>query len=426
MKKYEPRLGPKFDKGDTLALEAMNQELQGLQREQERTRIQGLIKGANDEQLSQFSQALSQQGVDQPGIPQGGPSGLAGGQAPQATGQPQFRGGGQLPQWLYEARGNQFAGGGNLPRYQGLGEEDNFLPVNQPLFRQGQYGQGFTPSYAQDVGPLTAPTGPTGFAGQGINLGTDLSSPEALEQLAPSGLNQANLRFIPQDLSAPGGDNQDNDGITPFKSRVPYLGAVSQGLGSILANRNIDFGDDKFTPQQVVPQTISLGREREQLQRDRDIANATIRGGQGTGGSRAKLNERLLAGATGTQRNLGRGLSRSFQTEAVTNAQIRNQAGQFNAQQRSIAGRLNQQQTRENLLINEQRRSGRIGGAFGAATQYGKDLMSADQYDQMLKIMAPQNFEIGQGEDSRLRRLLQVSPTAQRFFQDRGQRTASS
>ena len=34
--------------------------------------------------------------------------------------------------------------------------------------------------------------------------------------------------------------------------------------------------------------------------------------------------------------------------------------------------------------------------------------------------MAPENFEIGQGEDSRLRRILQVSPTAQRFFQKRG------
>ena len=67
MKKYEPRLGPDFDKGDTLALEAMNQELRGLQREQEKARIQKLIEGASDEQISQLGQALQGggQGQDQ-------------------------------------------------------------------------------------------------------------------------------------------------------------------------------------------------------------------------------------------------------------------------------------------------------------------------------------------------------------------------
>ena len=114
MSKYKTRLGEKFDKGDALALEAMNQELRGLQREQEKARIQKMIEGANDEQISQLSQALqgggqgqqsqfqpqNNQGPQQPGIPQGGPSGLATGQAPQATGQPQFRGGGKLPKYF--------------------------------------------------------------------------------------------------------------------------------------------------------------------------------------------------------------------------------------------------------------------------------------------------------------------------------------
>jgi len=39
MNKYKPRLGEKFDKGDTLALEAMNQELTALQQEQEQARL---------------------------------------------------------------------------------------------------------------------------------------------------------------------------------------------------------------------------------------------------------------------------------------------------------------------------------------------------------------------------------------------------
>jgi len=40
MNKYKPRLGEKFDKGDTLALEAMNQELEALREGQEAARIQ--------------------------------------------------------------------------------------------------------------------------------------------------------------------------------------------------------------------------------------------------------------------------------------------------------------------------------------------------------------------------------------------------
>jgi hypothetical protein len=155
MNKYKTRLGEKFDKGDVLALEAMNQELQGLQRKQEKERIQKLIEGANDEQISQLSQALQgggqgqpqqqqqqqglpqqgapqqqfqpqqNQGPQQPGIPQGGPSGLAGGQQaapPQIAGQ------------------SPFATGGKLPQYQGPGINPNFLNA-----------QNYTPQLAAKV-----------------------------------------------------------------------------------------------------------------------------------------------------------------------------------------------------------------------------------------------------------------------------------
>ena len=73
-------------------------------------------------------------------------------------------------------------------------------------------------------------------------------------------------------------------------------------------------------------------------------------------------------------------------------------------------------------MINEQRRGNRIGGVTSAIAGYGKDRLAADQYDQMLQIMAPENYRFGQGQDSKLRRLLQVSPTMQRSFSDLGQR----
>ena len=453
MNKYKPRLGEKFDKGDTLALEAMNQELTALRDEQERERVQKLVNEANGEQLSQLSQALQQQpqgpqsqfrpqnnqGPQQPGIPQGGPSGLAGGQTgvqPQIAGQ------------------SRFATGGNLPRYQGPGINPNFLnaqdyispltptPIsylnpqtgaftNIPGAQQQagggvSYGnrsllaknQDFNALYAANQSPANLQANVPTSLGQYQDQASFGAYDDPSEFLASQGMTGRNaLNAASAGLTSTNTGTDEGDDFTPFKSRVPYFGAVAQGLGSVLANRNIDFGElDRYTPQQVVPQTISLAREREQLKRDRDIAMAGIRGGQGTGGSKSKLQERLLAGATGTQRVLGRGASQSFQREAVTNAQIRNQAEQFNAQQRAIAQRLNLGQERENLLINEQRRAGRIGGVAGAITGYGRDLLAADQYDQMLQIMAPENYRFGQEKDSPFRRALQVSPTMGRFF----------
>jgi len=138
MNKYKTRLGEKFDKGDTLALEAMNKELTGLQQEQEKARVQKLVENANGEQISQLSQAFqaqNNQGPDQPGIPQGGPSGLAGGRQaapPQIAGQSRFR------------------GGGKLPVYQGGGR----FPYGQQAYPQGQYAANafldYTPQMLQD------------------------------------------------------------------------------------------------------------------------------------------------------------------------------------------------------------------------------------------------------------------------------------
>ena len=54
MKKYEPRLGKKFDKGDTLALEAMNQELGALREAQEESRMKRLVAEGVLEENNQF------------------------------------------------------------------------------------------------------------------------------------------------------------------------------------------------------------------------------------------------------------------------------------------------------------------------------------------------------------------------------------
>ena len=119
----------------------------------------------------------------------------------------------------------------------------------------------------------------------------------------------------------------------------------------------------------------------------------------------------------------------SVESQGNINAQIRNEVAARNQQsqlQAAMANQRNQQYgsqvSRENQLINEQRRSQRIGGVTGAITGYGRDLLAADQYDQMLQIMAPDNFQFGADKDSKFRRALQVSPTMKRSFSDLGQR----
>ena len=141
MNKYKPRLGENFDKGDVLALEAMNQELSGLQEEQEQARV---IKQQKDQQFQQDAVQTFRDGgkltkrqvqsvsslLTPPSQPQ------VNQQGPQIAGQ------------------SRFAKGGKLPTYQGPGEYPNQLPYGQQAYTQGQYaGNAFldyTPQMIQD------------------------------------------------------------------------------------------------------------------------------------------------------------------------------------------------------------------------------------------------------------------------------------
>ena len=611
MNKYKPRLGEKFDKGDTLALEAMNQELTALREKQERARVQGLVDGASPEQISQLSQAFqaqNNQGPEQPGIPQGGPSGLAGGQAPQATGQPQFQGGGRLediPNRLRGTLGNlnlsrntPFIGnllqGQNVPLSQGqnqLGQQivfpenlgidtatqqGNFVPFGDsrrdarrfsrqapnvanrigiqrfsgseqpqfatggdllPMLQDGGYsinpanflGQPEYPEserqlnyfqdYFQDLdqgvypkpydrfaaGRGTAPWSPFGAKKTGQPAPT-LTTPSLIDVANQGYQYDPNQIGTPQNIIAPGGGqtgtagpitgagrigggnvpattggggvpatqsipnfapgNIDRSGFgaggpginpivrdtlpgtvgealaaqtgsapadtgigtptgdfgTPYETRVPWWGAAATGLGSILGNRQLDLGRDQLSPEQVSPHLVDYSREREQLKRDRDISQSMIQRNAAQGGSRAALMQNIQAGATGTQRVLGRGLSTSFQNQGNVNAQIRNQAAQFNAQQRGMANRINAQYNRENQLINAQRRQNQIAGVTGAITGYGRDLMASDKFDIMAQIQAPENYKFNTIQDSLFRQIFGINPVGAYQSVDTGTR----
>jgi hypothetical protein len=214
----------------------------------------------------------------------------------------------------------------------------------------------------------------------------------------------------------------DVEQLEGFNARAPWFGAAAQGLSSILGNRQIEF--DPTNPREVVPQKISLAREREGLRRDRDIANSMIRGGAAQGGSRAGLMQNLLAGATGTQRNLGRGLSKTYQTEENVNAQLRGQADMFNAQNQMVADRFD----RENMLINQQRRDAQITGVGSAITGYGKDLVAANQYEDQMDLLSAENpdFNFGQEEEKWWNKTFGITPKTRVNIFNTGRRSADN
>ena len=484
MNKYKMRLGDKFDKGDSLSLEAMNQELGALRDRQEQSR-------AAEEQTA-FQQAFEnggflpmlQNGGDVPWtaedyrrraeetqqgfgeIPYGeeaypygqyygdkmgdylGQFGQGNFNNPQLGVSPYDLVAGRSPQDPLQrgAGANRgITGRPDRPAAQVDAVTGATIPATPPgvapgdrLDGRGAYGiddtiyqggeiPGVTVTPQQQAAQQQAATG--GVGGGTTAAGTPATTPGdvgpgsifdsyAGQNILGRGIDP-NAGFRPDTLPATAGEALDETGVTeddlgsdPFKSRVPWFGAAAQGLASVLGNRQIDF--DKVQAQEVTPQEISLAREREGLRRDRDIANSMIRRGAAQGGSRAGLMQNLLAGATGTQRNLGRGLSQSYQTEENTNAQLRNQAGFFNAQQRAIAARGN----RENQLINQSRRDAQIGGVGSAITGYGKDLMAAGQYDQMINMLSAENpnYDFTKGKDSLFRKIVQASPDVNKKF----------
>jgi hypothetical protein len=214
--------------------------------------------------------------------------------------------------------------------------------------------------------------------------------------------------------------NAANAGAEPFKSRVPWMGAASGIVGNLLMNKQLDlpeYNPETYTPTRLSPHLVNYGRSREQVMNERDLAdNMILSSAKGTG-SQNQLMETLLAGKTATQRTAGQQFNASLENESNTNAQIRNQADQMNAQLNADAARMNMQNQlysnqikRENMLMNAERKNAKIQGITDSATGYFKDRMAAGQYDNMLQMMAPDNYSATSGEDSIWRKIFGMSP----------------
>ena len=503
MNKYKIRLGEKFDKGDTLSLEAMNQELGALRENQEQTRVQeqqgvfgiyasggtiedvpkrlrGTLANMQLARNTPFMEQMIQgqninleagtNAIGQPSVfPQGdaqafdrnqnlGQRGVGGNQIPFPRNRDARKFARQAPKVAdrlgiqrfsgSEQPVNQFATGGDLlPMFAGPGEDPNYIGFgnnsNYNFNDPSTYGGGVEGPLASlnyfdpATGSRSSIPGAQQEAGGGVSfqnrnklaanrdftaLAAANTSPVNLDANVPTsigGFQQAQAQNnLQQDFNNPVApqQQQQEQGGDPFQFRAPWWGAAATGLGSVLGNQQLDLSEHEITAQQVAPNLVDYSREREQFGRDRDIGNQMIRKGAAGFGSRSKLMQNLQAGATGTQRVAGRQFSKSLQGEQNQNAQIKNQASQFNAQQRSITDRINNQYGRENQLINANRRTNQIAGVTGAVTGYGRDLMSANRDTGYLRLEEDEEFPIMQQNDSRLKQILGVNADPYKKF----------
>lgn len=402
--KYKRRLGENFDKGDSLALEAMNQELSLLQQEQEEERSRMTLKKGN-------------------------------------TGLPMHPG--------------DTEDGSRLRPYSGLEVPyRQFYESNFPSLTNPMIGNSFTESFMYNntqpefeitvPQPLREPS--KSVSGKSSSSASSSSIPFELAKsqyqstkynpnewdkpISPreigSNINvsKASVANVTPNTTLAGTNNiAAKAGVgsdSPFKSRVPWMGAAAGVIGNLLMNKQLDLPEytpEDYNPAKLNPSLVNYGREREQVMSERDLANNMIQGSARGQGSQNALMENILAGQTGTQRIAGEQFGKSLENEGNVNAQIKNQAGQFNAQQAMQATQMNNQNKmyaneikRENMMINQERKDSQIGGIMDSVTGYARDRMDASQYDNMLQMMTPDNYKATSGQDSKWRRLLQFSP----------------
>lgn len=363
--KYKLRLGDKFDKGDPLALAAMNAELEELQAEQEAVReIEFPTQG-------------------------------------------RLEYGGKIPQAQIKK--------GTKHELEHTSNKKEAKKIAMDHFKD--HG----PTYYTELQKLNLPEYVKGgklpkYVNGGFSM-SDLNEVGSTETFTPNGGEGSWITGDPN--TAPSGTNTNT--VDPFKSRVPWVGAASNMIGNLLMNRDIDLPEyeyEEFKPEKARANLVDYSRGREQTMRERDQAQSLItRNARGTG-SQAGLMENIIAGATGTQREAGTAFNQSLENEGNVNAQIKNQVSQFNAAQTSQAARLNSQNKlyatqlgRENTIFKDNRRQNRIGAVTGAVAGYTKDRLAAGQYDQMVNMEMARNpnFNLNQADPTFWRRLAGIT-----------------
>lgn len=263
-------------------------------------------------------------------------------------------------------KGLDFKKGGKLPKYDGLGEDPNYLPIS----KFNTVDNSFKLKLA-GITPL------------GLNNST-ISSPEGYS------LKDNNSTQTVQD---------SNEQL--YTGHVNALPATIAGAGNLaLAGLNMagvfDTKEDKVSTPKIMPRRISLAETRRRAAEDATSAK-NISAIQSRGLSRPEATAFRLASNAGINKNLGNTINESYLNEELQNTQMASEADKINA---SIDASNNQSDAYSDAM-NKAQTLQFLSKAIAAPIGYFDDLQKSQNYASLANMMNP-NYQLMQEGKSKL------------------------
>lgn len=214
-----------------------------------------------------------------------------------------------------------------------------------------------------------------------------------------NGLNGELQQGINPDTSsqfAVGGEVPYNTSIVPslVSGATSLIGNLV--MGQLAGKRKVNYATVK--PTQIAAEQINLSNERNQLSRQASVASRTGMRNVGTSSrTRGEYMGNVGNMIVGLNQNVADAYSKSYQTEALTNAQARQQASQFNAQS---AGNAAQYNANVKNLAYQQEASNKaeqqeyLSAAMESIPSTMQNIEQLKMFDAGLAVSTPQNHQL--------------------------------
>lgn len=178
--------------------------------------------------------------------------------------------------------------------------------------------------------------------------------------------------------------NANNVSYEPYETSV--LPSVFSYGTNLLGNLALSGLDQPRTVEgsYYTPQNVSYANERNVVQNQNTLArNILNRRLRGAGLSKGAYTAGLTSGSTGLDRNLAAQLGQSYQNEGNINAQLTNQARQYNAGERSRVNQLNESMEQ----ARRERQRDYLASIIGGGSGLSRDITATRQQDDLISML---------------------------------------
>lgn len=174
------------------------------------------------------------------------------------------------------------------------------------------------------------------------------------------------------------------DGAKPYSTSI--IPSLAAGAASTIGNLYLAKKAGKYVPMastSIAPEQISLANERQRIEQEAAIAGAT---GKRSARTAARTRGEYMGNVgnvqTGLNKNVSEALGKSYQTEALTNAQARQQAAMANAQMKMSVDQYNTNLANQALANKQQYQS----AAIESVPQMISNINQLQNFDKILGI----------------------------------------